>query len=153
MPLWILMIAASVCRAAGADHGIAWPEKNSWPRAGDPLFIAANALAVEVGRDDLNQAPADQLSCPRDSEVCVYTFRPCQQVWARKTDQKKGFVLIDVAHLRSAKIVGGSWWLLLATTESECQAEISGDSGQPVKTTPWSGTGPIARDGWKVLAH
>ena len=142
----VLLFAVLVTQALAGDPGIVWPGKERWPKPGDALFVGASDLTVLVARDELRLVPADQLRCDNGADECIYTFRPCEMVWAKKSDQKVGYVVIEVAQLRGSTFVGGRWWDLLIASEAACRNEL--DSKLTIEA--WNGPGRLKRRGWTV---
>lgn len=148
----ILLVAlSSVGSIAATDNGIVWPGRDMWPAVGDSMFLAADGLSLSVERDDLQQAPADHLTCEKGASTCRYLFGRCEEVWVHRINQKKGYILIDVAHLRSMKAVGGDWWRLLAPTRQACEQEIARRGSPSPAVRPWAARTFSPVDGWDVL--
>lgn len=144
------LLAAQIVEAFARDPGIVWPGKDMWPNPGDPMFITAKELTIQIDRDDMRLVPADQLRCEKNATECTYLFKPCEMVWARKADRKRGYIVIDVAHLRGAKLIGGRWWDLVVAKEAVCRSEIAEAESRGLKIEPWNGPGRLERRGWTV---
>jgi len=154
--LILAVIAFSFCTspagyaAAPIVDGMTWPDPQTWPQPEDSRFIAAKELALTVYRDELSRAPAAQVTCEKGTRTCLYLFTPCEEVWVKRVNEKRGYIAIDVKGLGEYKAVGGEWWMLLAPTRAACEAALKDPAHAEISFVPWTAPAPNPIAGLKV---